>query len=137
MRGGAVLREAAEDHFGNRGRRGKSSYRRRDRNPRRTRGRKTIDPDGDGGKGNRDKAVGLAPFDRARITRSQRLVLTPAATVPDRADGMNHVPRRQAVASGDFGVAGRAAIQGAAFGQKLGSGRAMDGAIDAAAAAEQ
>jgi len=47
------------------------------------------------------------------------------------------VPRRQAVASGDFGVAGRAAIQGAAFGQKLGSGRAMDGAIDAAAAAEQ
>jgi hypothetical protein len=59
------------------------------------------------------------------------------AAVPHRPDGMNHVPRRQAVPSGDFGVTGRTALQGAAFGEKLRPGRAMDGAIDATAAEQR
>jgi hypothetical protein len=47
---------------------------------------------------------------------------------------MNHVPRRKLVTFGDFGAAGLAAIQGAAFGEKLRARGAMNGAIDAATA---
>jgi hypothetical protein len=47
---------------------------------------------------------------------------------------MNHMPRRKLVTFGDFGAAGLAAIQGAAFGEKLRARGAMDGAIDAASA---
>ena len=44
------------------------------------------------------------------------------------------MPRRKPVSPGDLGAAGLAAIQGAAFGEKLGARGAMDGAIDAATA---
>jgi len=44
------------------------------------------------------------------------------------------MPCRKPVTPGDFGVSGRTAVQSAAFGEKLGPGRAMDGAIDATAA---
>jgi hypothetical protein len=47
---------------------------------------------------------------------------------------MNHAPRRKLVTFGDFGTAGLAAIQGAAFGEKLRARGAMNGAIDAATA---
>jgi hypothetical protein len=47
---------------------------------------------------------------------------------------MDHMPRRQPISSGDLGVASLAALEAAAFGQKLGPGRAMDRTIDAAAA---
>jgi hypothetical protein len=47
---------------------------------------------------------------------------------------MNHMPRRQTVTPGDFGAAGLAAMQRAAFGQQLRPGRAMDRTIDAATA---
>jgi hypothetical protein len=43
------------------------------------------------------------------------------------------MPRRQTISSGDFGIAGRAAVERAAFGQQFGPGRAVDRAIDAAA----
>ena len=56
------------------------------------------------------------------------------AAVPDRTDGMNHMPRRQPVSPGDFGAAGLAAMERAAFGEQLGPRRAMDRAIDAAPA---
>ena len=74
---------------------------------------------------------------RAAIAGGKRLILARASAIPDRADGMNHMPRRQAIASGDFGVAGLAAVQRAAFGQQLRPGRAMDRAIDAAAAEQR
>ena len=54
--------------------------------------------------------------------------------MPNRADGMNHMPRRQPITSGDLGAAGLAAIERAAFGKKFGTSRAMDRSIDAAAA---
>ncbi len=60
--------------------------------------------------------MGLAQFDGASIARRQRLIFALATAVPDRTDGMNHMPRRQPVTSGDFGVAGLAAMQRAAFG---------------------
>ena len=47
---------------------------------------------------------------------------------------MNHVPCRQSITPGDFSVAGLAATKRAAFREKLRAGRAMDRAIDAAAA---
>jgi hypothetical protein len=44
------------------------------------------------------------------------------------------MPRRKPITSGDLGVAGLAAIEAAAFGEKLRARGAMDGAIDAATA---
>ena len=50
---------------------------------------------------------------------------------------MNHMPRRELVSSGDLGAAGLTAIQGAAFGEQLGSRGTMDRAIDPAAAEQR
>ena len=47
---------------------------------------------------------------------------------------MDHMPRREPVAFGDLGVAGGAAAERTAFGQKLWPRGAMDRAVDAAAA---
>ena len=81
--------------------------------------------------------MALAQLQCAAITRGQRLVLAFAAAVPDRADGMNDMPRRKFVAFGDFGAAGFAATKRAAFGKQLGSGGTMDCAIDTAAAKQR
>jgi len=45
--------------------------------------------------------------------------------------------RRQPVAAGNLGVAGGAAIQCSAFGQQLGTGCAVNGAIDTTAAEQR
>ena len=134
MQSRAVLGEAAEDDAGD----GRRCFQLIDDGPDRelsgAGGRKAIDAGGDGRKGNRCQAVGLTEFERAAITRRQRLVLACAAAVPDRADGMNDMPRRQTITFGDFGAAGLTAIQGAAFGVQLRSRGAMDRAIDTAPA---
>jgi hypothetical protein len=130
----AVLGKAAEDNLGHRRRHGQRSHGSTDRNPCGAVGRETINAGGDGGIGNRGKAVRMAELDGAAIARRQRVILAPAAAMPDRADGMNHVPRRQPIRQSDFGIAGGAAMKRTAFGKKLGSGRAMDRAIDAPAA---
>src|SRR6266576_1728773 len=134
MQGRALVRKTAEDNAFDYRRPGQRLDGGRNRDPRRAIGGKTIDAGGDGGKGNRSKPVGLAQFDGAGVARRQRLLLAAVSPVPDRADGMNHMPRRQPVTSGNFGISSRTAVQGAAFGQKLRPGGAMDGAIDAAAA---
>jgi len=102
-----------------------------DRDSRRPLGGKAIDAGGDGGKGNRSKAVALAQRDGADIARRQRLVFALAAVVPDRTNGMNHVPGGKPVRQGDFGPTGFAAVKRAAFGEKAGASSAMDRAIDA------
>ena len=107
---------------------------RRNGDPRRARRRKTIDAGGNGGKSDRTKAVRLAQLDGAVVTRRQQLIFAPVATMPDRTDGMNHMPRRQPISVGDLGAAGLAAMECAAFGKKFGPGRAMDRPIDAATA---
>jgi hypothetical protein len=45
---------------------------------------------------------------------------------------MDHVPGRQPIGFGDFGAAGLAAPQRAAFGQEIRPGGAMDRPVDAA-----
>ena len=81
--------------------------------------------------------MGLTELDRAGITPRQRLIFACVAAGPDRTDSMNHVPRPQPVSQGDFGAAGLATMEGAAFREQLGPGRAMDRAIDAAAAQQR
>jgi hypothetical protein len=137
MQPGAGVRKAAKDHAGDRRRRGQRFKDRRDRDRCRAIGGETVDPGGNGGKGNRTKAVGVAEFDGAAIARCQSGIFALAAAVPDRADGMNHVPRRQPIARRDFGIAGGAAVERAAFRKKLRPGRAMDRAIDTAAAEQR
>ena len=78
--------------------------------------------------------MSVAEFDGSGIARRQRFILAPVAALPDRTDGMNHMPGRKLVSPGDLGAAGLAAIQGAALGQQPQAGRAMDGAIDATTA---
>ena len=112
----ALVRKAAEDDEPQRRRRGQRLDRRCDRYPRRAIGRETIDAGGDRRKGHRSKAMGLAQLKGAAIARRQRLIFALAATVPNRANGMNHIPCRQPITPGDFGVTSRATMQRAAFG---------------------
>ena len=58
--------------------------------------------------------------------------MVPAA--PDRADRVDHMAGGQPIAARDPRLAGRAAADLAAFLEKLRTGGAMDGAVDAAAA---
>ncbi len=50
--------------------------------------------------------------------------------MPDRAYRVDDMRRRQAVAAGKAGLAGRTAAQSAAFGEQLGTRGPMDGAVD-------
>jgi hypothetical protein len=134
MQPGALFGEAAENDVCD-GRRGRQRVDHRIHgNPGGAIGRKTVDAGGDGRKGNRCEAVRLAQLHGAAITGRQRLVLALAAAVPDRSNGMNDMPRRQLVARSDPGAAGLAAAKRAAFGEQQRPGRAMNRAIDAAAA---
>ena len=134
MQPGAVIRKAAEDNAADRRRHGQHLDRGRDRYSRRAAGGETIDAGGNGGKSNRSKAVGLAQFDRAAIAGCQRFIFAAVSSVPDRANGMNHMPGWQPISPGDFGAAGLAAMERAALGEKPRSGRAMDRTVHAAAA---
>ena len=79
----------------------------------------------------------MAEFDGAGVAGGKRVVFTLAAAAPDRTDRMDHMPRRQPITPGDFGIAGFAAVERAAFGQQLGPGSIMDRAINAAPAKER
>jgi hypothetical protein len=79
----------------------------------------------------------MAQLDGAAIAGGQQRILAMASAVPDRANGMNHMPRGHTVTTCDFGAAGFAPTERAAFGKELGTGRAMDRAVDAAAAEER
>ena len=68
------------------------------------------------------------------VARRQQILFAFAAAVPHRSDRMDHEARRQPVAARDLRVAGVAAAERAAFRQQLRARRAMDRAIDAAAA---
>ena len=90
------------------------------------------------GNADRDcKIVVPAKLDRTAIARGQLLILATITTVPDRSDGMDHMPRRQEISLGDLGIAGFAAVERAAFGQQLGPGCIMDRAINATPAEQR
>ena len=126
MEGGAVVGKAAEDNSAHRRRFGQRIHRRGDRDVSRAMDREVIDAGGNGRKSNRGKATRLAQLDGSAIARCQRLVLALASAAPDGSDRMNHMLCRQPISRSDFGIAGRAAIQLAAFGEKLRAGGAMD-----------
>jgi hypothetical protein len=132
MQGGAIFGEAAEDNAPDPRRRHQRIRRHGYRDVSRAIGGETVDAGGNRGEGDRSNAMSLAEFDGAAIARRQGLVFALAPTVPDRAHGMDHMPRRQPIPLGDLGIAGRTAMERAAFGQKLRPGRAMDRAIDTA-----
>jgi len=132
MQGGTIFGEAAEDNASDPGRRRQRIRRHGYRDVSRAIGGETVDAGGNRGEGDRSNAMSLAEFDGAAIARRQCLVFALAPAMPDRADGMDHMPRQQPISLGDLGVAGRTAMERAALGQKLGPGRAMDRAIDTA-----
>jgi hypothetical protein len=134
---GAGVGKTAEDNARDRRSRGQRVDRGRNGDPRGAIGRKTVNAGRNGRKGNRGKAMGLHECDRAGVAGRQCLIFLLAPAVPHWTDGMNHMPRRQSITFGDFGVAGLAAMERAAFGQQFGAGRAMDRAIDAATAEQR
>lgn len=73
-------------------------------------------------------------FEAVAIARRQQFGFLPAATVPDRPDGMNDVSRGQAKAWRDLRFTGTAAVQRAARFEQFGPGCAMNGPVDTAAA---
>ena len=73
-------------------------------------------------------------FERAAIAAREQLRFPMSAAPPYRADRVNHVAGRQAMALGDLGIAGRTAAERAALAQEIGPRLAMDRAVDAAAA---
>ena len=79
----------------------------------------------------------LTKLERTPIAGGQCCVLALAAAMPDRSDSMNDMPRREPVTLRYFGLAGGAAAEAAAFGQKLRAGGTMDGAVDAPAAEQR
>jgi hypothetical protein len=129
----ARFRKAAKVHVAKPGRSGASFHGGSNRDGGRAFGRKAIDAGGNRWKCDRGQAAGLSKRDGPAIARCQRGILTMAATMPYRADSVNHVPRRQPEPGSDLGVAGSAATERTARGQQLRPGRTMDGAVDAAA----
>jgi hypothetical protein len=133
----AIPGETAEDDTGERWRLRQRLDGRGDRDLRGTGRWKTIDPGGNRREGQRSQRIFPGEFDGAAIARGQQGLFTLGATMPDRTDGMNHMPRRQPITPGDFCLAGRAAVETAALGQQFGTGRAMDSAIHATAAEQR
>ncbi len=76
-------------------------------------------------------------LERTPVAGFEQRRLTGPAVPPHRPDGMNHVPRRQPMASRQFRIPGRAAVERSAFGEQLGAGRAMDRTVHPAAAQQR
>ncbi len=65
------------------------------------------------------------------------MILAGLSAVPDRADGMDDMPRRQPIPAGDLGAAGFAAVQHPALVREFRSGGAVNGTVDPAAAKQR
>jgi hypothetical protein len=126
--------KATKYDAGQRGRRRQRFYRRGDRNFGGTFCWKSEDAGRNRGERHRFEIVVTAKLDRTAITRGELLILPTIAAVPDRSDGMDHMPRWKEISLGDLGVAGLATVELTALSQQLGPGRIMDRAIDAASA---
>ncbi len=79
----------------------------------------------------------LAKLQRTAIAGRKQILFAELAAIPHRPNGVDHVFRRKPVSPGDLGVTGLAAVEHAALGHKLGTGGAMNGAIDPAPAQER
>src|SRR6266581_2888775 len=73
----------------------------------------------DGGKGDGADAVRESELEAAPVAGSEQLRLAARPAVPDGADGVDHVLRRQQIAAGDLRVAGGAAAERSALAQQF------------------
>lgn len=85
-------------------------------------------------KGDRAEVVLRTQLEGVSIAAREDSRFAVVAAGPDRADGVNDVAGGQPVAARDLRFARAAAVERFAFGQKLGTGGAVNGAIDSAAA---
>lgn len=77
--------------------------------------RVSVNAGADTGKRDRLEVVFCCQLKASSIAGSQKFRLAAFAAVPDRADGVNHMPGRQPVTPGDLCVAGAAAVELPAF----------------------
>src|SRR4029079_11784969 len=76
-------------------------------------------------------------IERGAITARQKRLLILVAAAPYRTYRVDHVPGLETITARDLGAAGVAATQRTAFGQQFRPGRAVNGAINAAAAQQR
>src|SRR3954447_13907649 len=112
----ALFRETTKYDVDDQRRGGKGFNGRMDRNLRRLVGRKAVNPGRNRGERHGGQPIGPAELKRTAIAGAQRLCLTASAAVPDRADCMDHMTRREKVALRDLGIAGRASSELPALG---------------------
>jgi len=106
-------------------------------NPRRAVHRETIRAGADGWERHGLDAVLDDERETTPITNREQFILAVLAVAPDRADGVNDPSGREFVAFGDFGLAGGATAERAAFHQQFRPGGAMNGAVHAATAEQR
>src|SRR5262249_2365789 len=73
-------------------------------------------------------------FERAAMARRQELGLALIAATPDRADRVDHVPRRQVASGRRLCLSGLAAAEEPRLGEDRRPARTMDRPVDAASA---
>src|SRR5262245_13341158 len=126
--------EAAEDDPLDRGRLAECRDDGADGDERRPLGRKAVSAGRDGGIGDRGEAVLGDKREAVAIAACEQPAFAALAAAPDGADRVNHMPRLEAEAGRDLGLARRATAERGASRFKLGAGRAVDRAVDAATA---
>jgi hypothetical protein len=115
MQFAARPRKAAENYAPQVGRCGQHIDHRLDGNFFRPIRRKSEHASRDGRKCNRSKAMDAAKLDTATIARCEQRIFVAGTAVPNRSDGMDHMPRREPVTFGNLGVAGLATVERPAF----------------------
>ena len=78
-----------------------------------------------------------AKLDRAAVAGGEQIIFVQISAVPYRPDGVDHMPGREPISLGDFGIARLATMQHAAFGNEVGPGGAMDRPVNAASTEER
>jgi len=99
--------------------------------------RKGIDAGGYRGEGDRGQAMLRSNLQSRAIAGRKQFVLRRLAAAPDRADGVDHMFRRQTITARDLRRAGITAAERSAFGEQIGTGGAVDRPVYAAAAKQR
>ena len=79
----------------------------------------------------------LAKFYRAAVAGGEQTIFTETAIIPHRSNRVDHMSGLETIPFGDLGIAGLAAVQHAAFKNKLGPRGPMNRAIDPTAAQQR
>src|SRR5262249_3814420 len=108
-----------------------------ERDRRRLADRKPVRAGRDRRERERADAVGDRHLETPPIGAREQLGLATRTAPVDRSDGVDHEARPETTAARDLRIAGRAAAEAAALVQDRGPTRAVDRAVDAAAAEER